>query len=520
VSRLLLLVSLSLRTRLRGIVSAGASSIFLVIGGLFYAAVTCAMGAGAYFALSQSHGMRVDRVADLASLSVTLFGVFFLTRPLILTNLAGASLQNLLHLPIRRGELLAYSLVTGVVTPLLLESPVSIGAALGAASRPALVLLTLPLTILAHLTLLSGAHAMSLFAVLIARRTWISDLARILAFSVFLLPSLVNTRGAGEFLRPLVGPLIEVSPLGWAARAAVHAGAGDLKTSLVLAALALLLLAAIAFASLTLLNRILAGEGEDRVAKRNRPPRPARVLLPGTLGALIETQLRTQLRTPAARMALFFPTFMMGFFAFTLSQQRGAMTSPLAMVVFLSLVGGNAFLLIGRGVALILGTPVPRGWILVASDLSAFLFRAPPLLAIVAVTAWRGGREVAAEMALLAAALLPIGMGVQHFVSILRPFALPRDRFNPFAQRVDARQSANGFVSVLATVATAVIASPFLLLLWLSSRVANGDYASGMVLLACLGALATYAVLIALAERLLTVREQRVLEVLLDDSPG
>ena len=91
-TRLLLLLGLSWRTRMRGFVSAGASSIFLVLGGLFYLATTCVMGVGAYFALSQSHGIRVDRVGDFASLVVTLFGVFFLTRPLILTNLSGSSL--------------------------------------------------------------------------------------------------------------------------------------------------------------------------------------------------------------------------------------------------------------------------------------------------------------------------------------------------------------------------------------------------------------------------------------------
>jgi len=520
VSRLFLLIGLSWRTRMRGFFSAGASSIFLVLGGLFYLALTVAMGVGVYVALSQSHGIRVERVADAASLVVTLFGVFFLTRPLILTNLAGASLQNLLHLPIRRGELLAYSLLTGVVTPLLLESPVLLGAALGAAAQPGLVLLTLPLALLAHLTLLLGAHAMSLFAVLIARRTWISDLARVCAFAVFFLPSLINYRGPREFLRPLVGPLVEISPLGWAARASVHAGAGDLRQSAWFAIPALVLLGAIAFLSLNLLNRILEGEGEDRTAKKTVKARPARIFLPGALGALIETQLRTQLRTPAARMALFFPTLMMGFFAFTLSQQRAGAISPFAIVVFLSLVGGNAFLLIGRGVALILGTPVARAWMLVASDVSAFVFRLPPLLAIIAVTAWRGGDDTAAEMLLLVAALLPISMGVQHFVSILRPFALPRDRFNPYAQRVDARQSSNGLASLLATLATAFIAAPFLFLLWLSPRIATGGRAVGLAGLACLGAFAAYAVLVALAEKLLIRRELQVLEVLLDDSPG
>lgn len=518
-NRLLLLLGMSLRSRLRGFVSAGASSIFVILAGFFYLAFTCALGVGAYFALSQSRGARVERFADIVALIVTMFGVFYFTRPLVLTNLAGASLQHLLHLPIKRGELLAYSLLTGVVTPLVLESPVLIGAALGAASSPALVLITLPLALLAHLTLLAGAHAMSLFAVLIARRTWIADLARVLAFSVFFLPSLINYRGPRQFLAPLVEPIALLSPLGWAARAAVFAGGGDIGRSLWFIAPALLVLIGTAFLSMVLLNRILAGEGEDRVAKQKTKARRARVFLPGAMGALIETQLRTQLRTPAARMALLMPTLMMGFIAFSLSRPEAAV-SPLGLVVFLSLMGGNAFLVIGRGVALIVGTPVARSSLLVASDIAGMLFRVPPLLAIVAVTAWRGGVELAVSMLAVTAALVPISMGVQHFVSILRPFALPHDRLNPFAQRVDARQSSNGVLSFIATIGTGLIASPFLFLVWLGPRFEEGAFAPWMLGLACLGSFATYAVLIALAERLFIKRELQVLEVLLDDSPG
>jgi hypothetical protein len=169
---------------------------------------------------------------------------------------------------------------------------------------------------------------------------------------------------------------------------------------------------------------------------------------------------------------------------------------------------------------LILGTPVARSSLLVASDLSGLLFRLPPLLAIIVVTAVRGGLETALSMLALAAALVPISMGVQHFVSILRPFALPHDRLNPYAQRVDARQSSNGVLSAVAILATLAIASPFLFLVWLAPRFAEGAYSPWMLGLASLGAFATYAVLIALAERLLVKRELRVLEVLLDDSAG
>jgi hypothetical protein len=519
VNRILLLLGMSLRTRIRGFVSAGASSFFVVLAGAFYLAFTCALGTFAYFILSQSRGGRVDRFADIASLLVTMFGVFFLVRPLVMTNLAGASLQRLLHLPIRRGELLVYSLLTGVVTPLLLESPVLIGAAIGAASSPALILVTLPLALLAHLTLLAGAHTMSLLAVLIARRAWVSDVARVLAFSVFFLPSLLNHRGTREFLTPLVEPIALLSPLGWAARAAIYAGASDFSRSLWFAAPALLLLFATTFLSMRLLNRIIAGEGEARIERQTSKPKKARVFVPGALGALIETQLRAQLRTPAARMALLMPALMMGFLAFSLSRP-GTPISPFGLVVFLSIVGGNAFLIIGRGVALILGTPVARSSLLVASDLSGLLFRLPPLLAIIVVTAVRGGLETALSMLALAAALVPISMGVQHFVSILRPFALPHDRLNPYAQRVDARQSSNGVLSAVAILATLAIASPFLFLVWLAPRFAEGAYSPWMLGLASLGAFATYAVLIALAERLLVKRELRVLEVLLDDSAG
>ena len=85
---------------------------------------------------------------------------------------------------------------------------------------------------------------------------------------------------------------------------------------------------------------------------------------------------------------------------------------------------------------------------------------------------------------------------------------------------MDGRQGSNGFLSLLATLATGLIAAPFLLLAWLSSRIADGAYAPWLLGLSGLGALATYAVLIALAERLFLKRELQVMEVLLDDSAG
>jgi len=520
VTRILLLLGLAWKTRLRGFASGGASSLFTLLGGLFQLVFSCALGGVAYVALSQTRSLNPSRIADLVSMVVTFFGVFFLTRPLILSSLSGGSLQHLLHLPVRRGELLAYSLITGVLTPLVLESPVLLGAILGVTSRPALVLFTLPLGLLAHVTLLAAAHSVSLLTVLLVRRAWLADLARLLAFSMFFLPSLLTYRGAREFLGPLVAPIALLSPLGWAARAAVHAGTGDLKAALWSAAPALVFVAGIAALSMRWLNRILAGEGEDRGSQEKKTPRAARVFLPGALGALIETQLRTQLRTPAARMALLMPTLMMGLFALTLSRPGRAPGSAMAMVLFLSLVGGNAFVMVGRGIALILGTPVSRASMLLSSDLAALLFRLPPLAAIVAVTAWRNGLPAALSLAALAATLLPISMAMQHFVSILRPFSLPRDRLNPFAQRTDSRPQSHGILSFAATLATLFVASPFLLLSWLSSRVADGDYGAWLLGLSSAGALAAYAVLIALAEGLFARRELQVMEVLLDDSPG
>jgi hypothetical protein len=517
--RLALLLGLWFRLRRRAIMSAGASSIFLVIGGLIYLGLTCAMGVAAYFALASARSLPAERAGHIVALVVTFFGAIFLSRPLIFANLSGGSLQNLLHLPIRRSELLAYSLLTGVVMPLILESPVLIGASLGAASQPSLVLITFPLAFLAHLTLLAGAHSMSLVSILIARRAWVADAARVVAFSVFFLPSLVNFRGAREFLRPILIPLAQISPLGWAARGAVYAGKGDITEAAWFVLPALLLLLGICFVSMTMLERILDGEGGDHTDVSTGKPRPARILLPGATGALIETQMRSQMRMPAARMALLIPTLMMGLLAFTMSRS-GAIFSPFAMVVFLSLAGGNAFPAIGRGVAMILGTPVSRLSVLLSSDLSGILFRVLPLAAILMVTTWRSGWEASRPMIAFVLTLLPISMGIQQFVSLLRPVPLPRDRLNPYAQRADARQSSQALVGLFATLVTGLLAAPFLALVWLSSRIAEGQYEISLQALACLGALASYAVLLAFAERLFVKRELQILEVLLDDSPG
>ncbi|MEO8360197.1 MAG: hypothetical protein ABI672_09225 [Vicinamibacteria bacterium] len=518
-SRLLVLLGLAWRTRLRGFSSSGGASIFLILGGLFYLALTLAMGIGAYFALTAVRAAPAGRVADLVSLVVTSLGVLFLTRPLILSNLSGGSLQNLLHLPIRRSELFLYSFLTGIVTPLVFEAPVLIGAALGAARHPLLIAATLPLALLAHVILLAGAHMMSLVAVFIARRAWVADLARLFAFSLFFLPSLLSMPGTRSVLRPLLTPLVQVSPLSWAARATVYAGAGDGGRAALFVLLGFALLAGISLVSTRLLGRIIEGEGADRVNQRLATPRRARVFLPGALGALIETQMRTQLRTPAARMALFMPTMMMALFAFSLARQGQQPGTVIAMVLLLSIAGGNAFGAVGRGVAMILGTPVSRASFLVANDIATFLFRLPPLVALLGVTAWQNGAGTTLSIAALGLAIMIVGMGVQHFVAILKPFALPRDRMNPFAQRIDGRQSGNGLVSFLATISTVVLAAPFLFLAWLSTRI-DGGYGPWLLVLAFLGALATYAVLIALAERLLLKRELQVLEVLLDDSPS
>ena len=263
----------------------------------------------------------------------------------------------------------------------------------------------------------------------------------------------------------------------------------------------------------------IGGEGASRAEGKAVKARPARALLPGVLGALIETQLRTQLRTPSARMALLMPTLMMGLFALSLARPEKPPGGAFAMVVFLSLVGGNAFVLIGRGIALILSTQVSRAAILVASDVSNVFVRLPPLLSIIAVSAWRNGIETAAAMTALALALLPVSLGTQHFVTILTPFALPRDRLNPFARRGDSRQGSAGFLSLLAALGALALASPFLFLIWLSTQL-DATFRPWLLVLAGLGALATYAVLIAAAESLFFKRERRMLEVLLDDSPG
>ena len=518
--RLGLLLGLYLKTRFRGFIASGASSVFLVLGALFYLGFSIFMGVAANTILSGARAFGPERLADLAALGLNLFGVFFLTRPLILATLSGSSLQNLLHLPVRRGELLAYSFITGVVAPLFMEAPVLIGIALGAAATPAHLALTFPLAFLAHLVLLAGAHAMSLVAILIARHAWVADAARVLAFSVFVIPTLLTSRAVRAFLEPVMNVVVELSPLGWAGRATVLAGRGDLSAALPWTLGALIFGASISFVSLALLNRVLDGEGGERVLRKPTLKRRSRLVLPGGVGAMIEVQLKSQLRTPAARMALITPMLMMGLFTWSFTRQSDAGFNPAMMVAIVSLAGPSAFLTVGRGIALVLGTPAPRASLLVASDVSSLFFRVPPILAVLGVTAWRLGWPTALGLSATAMVLLAVSSGIQHFVAILGPFSLPKDRLNPYAQRVDSRRGGHGLLNFGGLLVAIALAAPFLFLLWLAPRLFGGAFAPAIGALSILGALATYAVLVALAERLLIRREQAVVEVLLDDSAG
>src|SRR5207247_2050240 len=115
----------------------------------------------------------------------------------------------------------------------------------------------------------------------------------------------------------------------------------------------------------------------------------ARMWMPGSLGALLEKDLRMTWRDPALKATLFIGLVGPLLFLVFLSQTgagggAGKAFLLLATFVGVSAFGSNAFGLERRGIALLLGFPVERWRILVGKNAGAILLRLPGLVVLLA----------------------------------------------------------------------------------------------------------------------------------------
>jgi hypothetical protein len=470
---------------------------------------------------------RPDLVLPVASAAATGMGLFWLLSPL-LTGIALSETHDvtrLLHFPIPARVLAASSLLANLSQPAVLAKlPVVAGTALALSPRPARWPLTLLGVALSFAFILAADQVTTLALHGLSRRRRTRDLALFLGlglgFVLSLLPLALFAAGAGP-LRVLKrafldGDVFAWSPFAWGVRAAVHAGRGEVVgfTGHALAA-AVAVGAALVVAAL-LLHRIHRGDVDLGGPEAGQEGTAARMPLPGALGALVEKDLRMSWRDPALKATLFISLAGPLIFLFFLWQARGPHgfgrgLLMLAAFVGASSIGGNAFGLERRGIALLMSLPVERWRILVAKNGVGLVLRLPGLvmLAVAGALVAPGLLPAVLTAAVVAAV---IAAAADNYYSILFPVSVPEPGRSMSGGRRGLGAAALGALLFLLSL---VVASPFLFLAWLPLLLQQPAWWLATLPLALAGAIAVYAMLVAGAARLLERREPELLERIL-----
>jgi ABC-2 type transport system permease protein len=236
--------------------------------------------------------------------------------------------------------------------------------------------------------------------------------------------------------------------------------------------------------------------------------------LPGSLGALLEKDLRVIWRDPRLKAVVFSgllgPLFLL---LFVWRSGRVAPWALLALASFtgLSSFGANAFALERRGLILLVSFPVPRWKLLAAKNAGTLILRLPGLLLLLVATLLLVPPVLALPVAAIAFLTMLIAAGVDNFLSILFPVAVPAPGRNPYGPASGGRGLGAAAVAGLLMMGVLLAASPFVFLAWLPLLLEEEGLWLLTLPLALAGAAAVYAMLLAGAARLLERREPELL---------
>jgi hypothetical protein len=267
--------------------------------------------------------------------------------------------------------------------------------------------------------------------------------------------------------------------------------------------------------------RIYRGELALGPAASGATSRP-RMLFSGSIGALVEKDVRVTWRDPALKTALLMSLLSPLVFLFFLSRMAtnvgsGGPLLLLAAIVGLS-IGGNALGHERRGIGLLLGFPVARSRILVAKNVAAILFRLPGLLTLAIASVALASPLLIPAVATVAVVTLVVSSGVDNYLSVLFPVTMPAAGRSPYAgASAGSRGLGAAVFSMLLLLAALMLASPFALLAWLPLLLGNSWLWLVSLPLALAGAGAVYAMLVAGAARLFTNREPEILARILGE---
>jgi ABC-2 type transport system permease protein len=348
--RLIALVVLRLRLALRSYLRARESLVALLLavpGTLIFSGL---VAAALYFGVRALAVSRPESLAPLLSAAATLVGVTAVLSPL----LSGVALvetpdaARLAHFPVSLRVVMLATLLANLVQPAVLAQLLPVialalalgGVGWGAAVASAGVLLSLLLVI-------AVGQAAGLVLYALARNRRLHDLLLIVGlpvgFALSFLPFLLLGLGPGSLQRGLTlltehDPCV-FSPFAWGVRAAISAAHGHAQPAMLFAGLAVLAIAATLGISAALAERI--HRSEPLFASWTTRPTTARsrAWLPGSVGALIEKDLRTAWRDPGLKASLLLG--LVGPFLLLFLFSRGSAALDPGMLLFFSLFVGQ-----------------------------------------------------------------------------------------------------------------------------------------------------------------------------------
>ena len=470
-----------------------------------------------------------ELLLPLLSVAATVVGLFWLLSPL-LTGVALSEthdLTRLLHFPLPARTLVASSLLANLVQPAVLAKlPIVLGVAVGVSPRPSSWLPAFAGVALSFAFILALDQVASLVLHGLFRSRRARDIGLFvglaLGFVLTMLPLVFLATGLPRLaaLRRLLleQDLFALSPFAWGVRAAVFAGRGEPGAYAAYVGLAVSgLLAGLAAAAL-LVRRIHGGELDVGGPAAGAAARPARMLLPGAIGALLEKDLRVAWRDPALKatvlISLAGPLLFL-FFMYQARGPRGFGSSLLMVAAFIgaSGFGGNAFGLERRGIALLMGLPVERWRVLVAKNAGALLLRLPGISMLgVAALVLAPAYAPAALTAAVSSAI--VAAGVDNFFSIFFPAAVPEPG-KTMAAGPGRRGFAAAALGALMLMAALVLAAPFWFLAMMPALYDEPALWLATLPLALAGSVSVYAMLVARAAQVLERREPEMLERML-----
>ncbi|HEX9188790.1 MAG TPA: hypothetical protein VGB87_17040 [Vicinamibacteria bacterium] len=520
--RLIALVLLRWRLEARAVLGSRGRLLGLLVALPALGVLSLAAAFVAFSFVRVAESQKPELVLPVVSGLAALLGLTWALSPLLAGIAATEThdLGKLLTYPVSVPVLLLSSLAANVLQPTVLaQLPPLAALALGLGGSAARAVVAFAGLALALALVVASGQAVGLALHAISRQRRLHDRALFLGLglgvALSLLPVVLLSRGGAAARRfglaLLERDVFALVPFSWGARAAVHAGRGEALLFLGWAGGAVLALAAAVGVSAFLAQRLYRGELDAGEAPSSRAAR-ARMRLPGTVGAVVEKDLRLVWRDPRLKALVFTGVLGPILLLFVLWQgvagpPRPGLLVALASFTGLGALGSNAFAFERKGLGLLLGLPADRLSILAGKNVAVVVLRAPALLALSVATLLVAGAWLVPAVATVVLLTQVLAAAADNYLSILAPVPVPAAGGNPNAPISGTRGLGAAALLLVAVLATLAVSAPFVFLAWLPQLLGERPLFALSLPLALAGAVGVWFMATAGAARLLLRRE-------------